>query len=132
MAKNDTAERFMAALQQAEKGHDPGPLAEMFADDAELTNLARPEPARGRDGAREFWADYLKAFGEIRSEFGLVVADGPAAVMEWTSEGTLPNGKPITYRGVSVVETAGGKVAKFRTYYDTAAFVTPQPVEAAG
>ncbi|MBA4064349.1 MAG: epoxide hydrolase [Isosphaera sp.] len=118
----------MAALQRTEKSGDPNGLADLFTDDAELTNLAKPEPARGRDGARAFWADYLKAFGSIRSEFGLVVADGPAAVMEWTSEGTLPNGKPITYRGVSVVETAGDRVARFRTYYDTAAFVTPAPV----
>ncbi len=119
------AERFAAALQQAEQSGDVGPLADLFAADAELATLAKPDPVRGPDAARQFWTDYLKAFDGVRSEFTHTAAGGSTALLEWTSAGTRPNGHPFQYRGASVLEVDGDRVTKFRTYYDTAAFVTP-------
>ena len=120
------ADRFAKALQESEAKNDPGPVAGLFAADAELSNLVHQE--RGADGARVFWRKYLDAFGSIRSEFSAVKQADGWALLEWTSTGTLAAGKPVEYRGVSILELAGDKVAKFRTYYDTAAFVTPAPV----
>lgn len=119
------AKRFADALKASEQSKDAGAVSGMFGDDAELSNLAHDEPRRGKDGARQFWDDYLKAFAEIRSDFQSVKEADGWAVLEWTSAGSLPTGKPVTYRGVSVLETAGDRVTKFRTYYDTAALVTP-------
>ena len=51
-------------------------------------------------------------------------ADG-FAVLEWTSDAELAAGKRVTYRGVSILEADGDRVARFRTYYDTAALVSP-------
>jgi ketosteroid isomerase-like protein len=119
------AERFMDALRKTEDAHDPGPVAGLFADGAELANLAHDEPRREADGARQFWADYLKAFRRVRSEFGAVREADGFAVLEWTSEAELPAGKRVTYRGVSILEADGERVGRFRTYYDTAALVTP-------
>jgi ketosteroid isomerase-like protein len=36
----------------------------------------------------------------------------------------LKSGTPIKYKGVSIVEFAGGKVKRFATYYDSAAFTS--------
>jgi ketosteroid isomerase-like protein len=129
---NTTADRFMSALQRAEQSHDPNPLVELFHDDAELHTLAKEEVAKGRDGAAKFWTDYLKVFEAVKSEFTRVTSDATGAAMEWTADGTLANGKPIRYRGVSVIELDGDRVKAFRTYYDTAAFVVPAHAEAAG
>lgn len=118
------AERFMKALQQSEGARDPGPVADLFGDDAELMNLAREDPHRGREGAREFWADYLNAFRNIRSRFTHVVENEKGVALEWVSEGELPTGVPFTYRGVSLLEPDGDHVRRFRTYYDTAAFLS--------
>ena len=49
-------------------------------------------------------------------------ADG-SATLEWKSDGTLPDGKPISYRGVSLIDFDGDRVKRFRTYYDSAAFL---------
>ncbi|MBX9626166.1 MAG: nuclear transport factor 2 family protein [Gemmataceae bacterium] len=117
------ADRFARALQESEAKKDPGPVAGLFGDDAELSNLAHEE--RGADGARRFWQEYLDAFGTIRSEFSAIKQADGWALLEWTSEGTLPAGKPVKYRGVSILEVDGERVSKFRTYYDTAALVTP-------
>jgi ketosteroid isomerase-like protein len=125
------AEDFMRRLRAAEASRDAGPLVEVFADDAELSNLARQEPARGRAGAEEFWRDYLSAFKTIRSEFTHTIEGDGGTLLEWESSGELPNGSPIRYRGVSVLEVAGDRVKRFRTYYDSAAFVaTPATAEA--
>jgi ketosteroid isomerase-like protein len=125
MAGSTTAGKFIDALKQSEESRDAGPVAGMFGDDAELSNLAHEEPHRGKDGARRFWDEYLKAFAEIRSDFRAVKEADGWAVLEWASSGALPTGKPVTYRGVSILETAGDRVTRFRTYYDTAALVTP-------
>lgn len=117
------AERFMKALRAFEADGRPGPLVGLFADDAELSNLARSES--GRDGARRFREEYRRAFAEVRSEFTAATVGGRGAALEWESEGSLPTGAPIRYRGVSVLEVDGDRVRGFRTYYDSAAFVSP-------
>lgn len=113
-------ERFIDALHRAEDRRDVGALVEMFVEDAELSNPGRTEPWRGRDGAREFWSDYLANFRRVHADFTNVVEENGAAVLEWQSEGQLASGEPFLYRGVSVVETADGRVRRFRAYYDSA------------
>lgn len=124
---SSTADRFIRALQQVEETGNVEPLAELFADDAELSNLAVIEPLRGYAGAREFWKEYLHAFDHIHSRFIRVIEHDGGIVLEWKSEGALRNGCPIDYCGVSILETAGGRVRRFRSYYDTAAFLRPLP-----
>ena len=125
---SETVQKFIDGLQQAETQMKPDPVAALFAADAELANLTHER--KGAGGARQFWADYLKAFKSVKSEFFAVhEADGFAA-LEWTSTGELPTGAAIRYKGVSVLETADGLVKRFRTYYDSAAFVAPKPADA--
>jgi ketosteroid isomerase-like protein len=117
------ADRFMDALQEAERSRSPEPLVELFAEDAEATSLARSEPLSGRRGVHQFWSEYLHAFAEIRSEFTSVFEADEGAVLEWVSEGKLPDGTPVSYRGVSVLETDGRHVLRFRTYFDSSVFL---------
>jgi ketosteroid isomerase-like protein len=121
---NVMAERFMKTLQQIETTQEIEPLVELFAEDAELSNLATPEPLRGRSGAREFWRKYLSVFDRIHSKFTHVIEGDGGVVLEWVSEGSLKQGEPFRYRGVSVLELEQGEVQRFRTYYDSAAFVS--------
>ena len=120
---SETAERFMQALQKIEQTKDVEPLVSMFSEDAELSNLATPSPLHGKEGARQFWQKYLSVFQNIRSKFNNVVENNGSAVLEWTSEGALSSGEALNYRGISVIETDNGQVRRFRTYYDSAAFL---------
>lgn len=122
---SDTAERFMQTLQHIESTGDPAPMAGLFADDAELSNLGGRRAYRGRDGAVEFWRAYLDQFDEIRSDFGHVTESPDGAAAEWVSHGRLASGRPLRYSGVSVLEFDGSLIRRFRTYYDSAAFVAP-------
>jgi limonene-1,2-epoxide hydrolase len=114
---NVTPEAFIDALHHLERTRDVEPMAALYLDDADISNPLVRYAHRGPDGARRFWSAYRAAFGEIRSEFHHVVADGSAALLEWTSTGTSPGGE-IRYRGVSVLEFGDGGVAAFRTYFD--------------
>jgi ketosteroid isomerase-like protein len=120
---SEMAERFMQTLQEIEQSGDVEPMVALFAEESEASNLAHSQPHRGKEGARKFWQEYLSAFKEIHSTFHNVIEGESAFVLEWTSEGSLPSGEPIHYPGVSIVETGGGEVRRFRTYYDSAAFL---------
>jgi ketosteroid isomerase-like protein len=120
------AQLFADALQAVEESNDPGALLERFTDDAQLL---RPE-ANGShvtdDDAAAFWNSYLSQFDEIETEFTHVEDGDTQAWLEWVSRGKLSTGRSIEYRGVSLLSIADdGKVRRFATYYDTAAFIEP-------
>lgn len=118
----DMAESFKG-LQEAERTRDVEPLVRLFSEDAEVESPMLHRSHRGLDGARQFWKEYLGAFGDVRSEFTDTRRTETSATLEWKSDGTLPGGKPISYRGVSLIDFGDGKVKRFRTYYDSAAFL---------
>ncbi len=118
------AQTFMSTLQETERTNDVGPLAALFAADADCGSIATRQPMTGADGVKRFWLEYLSAFKTVRSTFVHARGDGAAAALEWTSEGQLPSGTDIKYQGVSLLEfDVAGKVKRFRTYYDSAAFL---------
>ena len=57
-----------------------------------------------------------------RTTFSDVVEGGDRAALEWTSEGSLVDGRPLTYRGVTVVDFDGDTITRLSTYYDSAQF----------
>jgi len=121
---SEATSRFMYTLQEIERTGEVEPLVELFSDDAELLNLAMVEPLKGKEGTYQFWKKYLSVFDKIHSEFTNVVEGDNTSIMEWVSRGTLSTHQDITYRGVSILEFNDGKIFHFRTYYDSAAFLT--------
>ncbi|MEZ6089755.1 MAG: nuclear transport factor 2 family protein [Pirellulaceae bacterium] len=120
------ASQFAKRLQKVEQTGDVQPLVEMFADNAELTNLGLQEPMQGEAGAERFWQMYLDQFDKIESQFSNVREDDSQALLEWESQGTLPGGAPIAYRGVSIFDVQDEKIVNFRTYYDSAHSLKPR------
>ncbi len=114
---------FIKALNKAEQSKDVNDLVKLFAADVQIGSIALRKPREGTDGARTFWTDYLSAFQKVQSEFVHTHVAGDLAVLEWKSEGVLPEGAAINYQGVSVIEFQGEKISRFRTYYDSAAFL---------
>ena len=113
----------MNALKALEADKNPDTLVALFTDDATLERLTH-KTYEGKADTETFWREYLEPFGDIATEFFNVTEDGDGAVLEWESEGSLGSGKAIHYRGVSSLSFDGDKVKSFRTYYDSAAFLT--------
>jgi len=124
---HEVAEDFIKALHELEEGRDVEALVEIHTEDCEVGNVSVSETFRGHDGLREFWTEYRKTFGEMKSSFRNVFATEEGAALEWTTEGTS-NGDRVTYDGVSILEIEGGKVRRFMAYFDTRA-LTPQVVD---
>lgn len=140
MVQNPIVNEFMKRLQDAERTRDTKRLSELFAEDAELLNLTRPishtkqsdptssPPSIPSFPPQQFWSQYLHAFSNIQSHFTEVMDDGRTAVLEWHSSGQLPTELPIEYNGVSILEYENGRITRFRTYYDSAAFLSYGPL----
>lgn len=119
---SEIAEKFMDALQTIEQENEVDALVNLFSDSAELTRLTH-KTYEGKDETRRFWQEYLEPFSEVSTEFFKVTEDDETVVLEWESKGKLNNGHDIHYQGVSSFDTEGDEVVRFRTYYDSAAFL---------
>jgi ketosteroid isomerase-like protein len=120
--KDDRARGFATALQDFERSADPTELVALFADGATLTRL---DAGGERTDPKDFWNEYRGQFDDLRTTFTHVVEGDDRHALEWVSTGTLATGRPIEYRGVTVLEFDGSAVSRLRTYYDTAAFIAP-------
>ena len=123
----EVADNFVEALRKLEEDRDVEALVKIHTEDCEVGNVSVPGSFKGQDGLREFWTEYRKTFGEIKSTFRNVFATEEGAALEWTTEGTS-DGDNVSYAGVSILEIEGDKVRRFMAYFDTRDF-TPQVVD---
>ena len=116
---DDRYRAFADALQTFEKDGDASSFAKLFGSGATAERL----DARGeRSDIEAFWQEYRDQFSSLSTSFSNAVEGSDEAVLEWTTTGSLADGRDITYRGVTVLQLDGDKVAKLRTYYDSAQF----------
>jgi ketosteroid isomerase-like protein len=71
-----------------------------------------------------FWREYRDQFRELSTTFVNAVEGSGQCALEWTSKATMPDGHPVEYRGVTVLDLDGERIARLRTYYDSAVFVS--------
>ena len=123
---DDRARSFADALQSFEKDGDAAALAVQFTSDAVTQRLDARGERRGE--VEQFWQEYHAQFDSISTTFYDVVEGGERVALEWTSDATLTDGRPLQYRGVTIVDLDGDKIIKLRTYYDSAQFTTASAV----
>ena len=112
------AERFIEALRALEESRELEAMVALYSEESEVGNINAPEKFTGLTGAREFWTKYRETFGEVRSTFRNRIITEKRAALEWTTEGTTANGAPVNYEGVSILETEGDHITRFRAYFD--------------
>jgi ketosteroid isomerase-like protein len=83
----EVADSFVEALRKLEEDRDVEALVEIHTEDCEVGNVSVSQTFRGHDGLREFWTEYRKTFGEMRSTFRNVFATEEGAALEWTTQG---------------------------------------------
>jgi steroid delta-isomerase-like uncharacterized protein len=114
----EVADGFVEALRKLEEDRDVEALVEIHTEDCEVGNVSGTQTFRGHDGLREFWTEYRKTFGEMKSTFRNVFATEEGAALEWTTGGTS-DGDRVSYDGVSILEIEDGKIRRFMAYFDT-------------
>ena len=117
---DDRARRFVGRLRRFEQDGDAATLAELYADDATTERFDARGERRGEVEA--FWTEYRDQFQEISTTFSNAIEGGDEFALEWTSKATLPDGRPLEYRGVTAIGFDGDRIVWLRTYYDSARF----------
>ena len=108
---------FIQALHHLEEHNDAGRMADLFADDAQVSNPMVKYEGQGRQAALTFWQRYRSAFQTITSEFRTVLEGDGVAMLEWVSHGRTAAGQ-VRYGGVSVIEHKADRLTAFRSYFD--------------
>jgi hypothetical protein len=104
---HELSEKFIDALNDLEANEKVENIVELFADNC-------------KDGARDFWTNYRKTFGEMKSEFKNKITAENVSALEWTTTGTSAEGHAINYDGVSILEADGDQIVRFFAYFNPA------------
>jgi len=109
---------FLSGLRTLEESKDTGPLAKLYSEDAAIGNVIAPDQFHGPQGAEKFWKEYRSIFETAKSEFRNIIIGSERAALEWTTEGTSLDGKPLHYAGVTLLEMEGGKITRSCAYFN--------------
>ena len=101
--------------------------AAVYTEDGVYEDVPFGETVEGRAAI----AEYLQAYFEEAQEGALMVESAAAIpggfVVQWRDEFThAPTGAAVSYRGVSLLEVADGRVARETAYYDQATIYTQE------
>lgn len=122
-----TARRFYEGWN--ERAFDE--LAELVTDDAEIVVVGTGDVFRGKDGSKKYNQNWAAGFPDGRITIDNMVAAGDTVVVEYTGRGThtgtlatsmgdIPaTGKSVTLKLCDVIEFAGEKAARQRSYFDS-------------
>jgi ketosteroid isomerase-like protein len=114
----ERAQRFVDALTKLEQSGALEPLLSLFAEDAQVSNVASTRVFTGLEGARQFWAEYKRVLARVKSTFRNMIESGDRVALEWETQGMARNGAAVNYEGVSIIEWREDRIIRFYAYFD--------------
>jgi ketosteroid isomerase-like protein len=115
----EVAYRFIEALADLEQRGQIDPILDTFSEACDVASSSSPEPLQGKRGAWEYWDKYRAAFRDIQSTITNIITGDDSIALEWTTTATDRSGKEVQYSGVSIIDTRGPAIVRFRAYFDT-------------
>jgi len=108
--------------------HDVQAAAAYFAEDADLRDVAVARPAIGPQQIAAVYARQLDAIPDSVVRIERMVAEGDTVAVEWTLSGTHlgrmlgipPTGKPVSFKGVSMLRYRTNMVVSDTRVWDLA------------
>lgn len=124
LSPETTVRTLFDALNERDFGRAAGAVAEACEWESVAAETVHHGSRPIVDGLREFVGSFPDWHVEVES----LTAAGERVVVEWTATGTFehefrgeqPNGKRFRRRGCAVAEVKGGKIVRYRDYYDRA------------
>lgn len=115
---------YFEALNARDFSRAAGPIAE----DCEWTSIATEKTHRGPTAIVAGLREFVAAFPDWRVDLERVTTAGTVVVVEWDTSGTFeqpfrgqqPNGRRFRRRGCAVADVEGGRIVRYRDYYDRA------------
>ena len=115
-------ENYFDALNVRDYARAAGAIAEHCRWESVATERVHDGPAPIVAGLREF----VTSFPDWHAHVESITSSGNRVVVEWLVTGTFtrsfrgraPNNKRLRRRGCAVAEVEGGKIVRYRDYYD--------------
>lgn len=122
-------EATVRGMFDALNARDFGRAAGAVSERCRWESVAAETVHEGSSPIAEGLRTFTESFPDLRIEVGNVTAQGDRVVVEWEASGTFTgaplrgeaaNGRAFRRRGVAVAEVEGGKIVRYRDYYDRA------------
>lgn len=98
---------WLTAYGQAWETRDPEAAAALFTEDVVYYEKPHTEPARGRKGVRQYWADAVSGQEAVTFSFDILTTSADLSVAHWLTKLTrVPSGKQVTLDGIFVLKFA--------------------------
>jgi steroid delta-isomerase-like uncharacterized protein len=118
-------------LSEALTNRDWAAFDDLVADDCEWTDVPSGQTLHGRDELIAGCKTFTTAFPDFSVESVTVIGQGHLVANEWSGRGTHdgplarpdgghyePTGRSFERTGVGIVELRGGKIVRYRDYFD--------------
>jgi steroid delta-isomerase-like uncharacterized protein len=109
-------------LFAAWNSHDPDKVVASFTEDVVYEDVSAGHISRGRAEVRKWFAGAFADIENFKMEAVSSSFHNGRGVAEWvwsgTDKGLLKTGKNFSVRGVTVFEVRGGKISRYKEYYD--------------
>lgn len=123
-----TPEGAVRTFFDALNGPDFARAAGAIAEHCDWQSMATGSVHRGPGPIVAGLRDFVAAFPDWHVEIERITIAGNLVIVEWDTSGTFerpfrgeqPNGKRFHRRGCAVAEVEGGKIVRYRDYYDRA------------
>jgi steroid delta-isomerase-like uncharacterized protein len=120
-------------LYEAFNERDFERVAATFAEPCEYESIAAGSMMRTGAEVAEGLRAWATSFADGFVEMTNVIAVGPWVVVEWHAQGTQtgplrgepPSGRRFERRGCAVAQVVGGKIVRYRDYFDRAQMYEP-------
>jgi steroid delta-isomerase-like uncharacterized protein len=122
-------EATVLGLFEALNERDFGRAAGAVSERCRWESVAAETVHRGSGPIADGLRTFTESFPDLRIDVESVTADGRRVVVEWAASGTFTgaplrgeqaNGRSFRRRGCAVAEVDGGKIVRYRDYYDRA------------
>ena len=138
--KRDDIELLIDQLFSYINEHDIDRCVACYSDDAELQDPTFPETVRGAEHVRAGFADWLRAFPDVRAWVVNRIIDQEKAAVEWAFEGThsaeylgvLPSRRVFRTLTVSHFAFRDGKIVRDFSMFDATALRKLEALSAEG
>ena len=126
MMNPHSPEAIVRGMFEALNARDYARAAGAIAEHCDWESVASETSHRGPGPIVSGLREFVASFPDWRADIKSITANGNIAVVEWDCSGTFqgpfrgtePNGKRFRRRGCSVAEVQGGKIVRYRDYYD--------------
>ena len=116
----ETNERVIRSFIAAWSRLDPKEIVEYFAEDGVYHNMPMG-PVAGRDNVEKLIRGFIGSWSETKWELLHVLSSGNVVVTERIDR-IRAGDKSVALPVVGVFELEGGKIAKWRDYFDLATY----------